>query len=181
MLGLTLTYGALVAFLPLHADTYGVNPGVFFVVYALALTAVRRPAGRVSDRRGRAPVVVVGLVVQAAALVILALAEQVWSFVAGGIVFGAGHGIAHTVVLAWAVDGAPPGQRGRAMGTVYTALELGIALGSVATGVAVASAGFTPTFLGAAAIAVLTAALAATKTTGGSGRPPSPPTRAPAA
>ena len=163
MLGMTLTYGALVGFLPLHADTHGVNPGVFFIVYALTLTAVRRPAGRISDRRGRAPVAVIGLVVLAGALVILALAEHMWSFVIGGIVFGAGHGIAHTVLIAWAADGVPASQRGRAMGTIYTALELGIALGSVVTGVAVASAGFTSTFLGAAGIAVATALLAATR------------------
>ena len=163
MLGMTLTYGALVAFLPLHADSYGVNPGVFFVVYALTLTAVRRPAGRLSDQRGRAPIAVIGLVVLAAALVVLAVADNMWTFVVGGIIFGAGHGIAHTAVIAWAADGASPSQRGRAMGTVYTALELGIAIGSVVAGVAVARAGFMPTFLGAAAIAVVTATLAATR------------------
>lgn len=81
----------------------------------------------------------------------------------GGIIFGAGHGTAHTVLVAWAADGASPERRGRAMGTLYTALELGIALGSVMAGIGVARAGFTMTFLGGAGLAVAMAALAATR------------------
>jgi predicted MFS family arabinose efflux permease len=49
------------------------------------------------------------------------------------------------------------------MGTLYTALELGIALGSVVAGIGVARAGFTMTFLGAAGLALAMAALAATR------------------
>jgi MFS family permease len=163
MLGTTVTYGALISFLPLHADARGLNPGAFFVVYALALTVARQPAGRLSDRHGRAPLVVAGLIVLAAALVVLAFAERVASLVIGGIVYGVGHGITHTALLAWAADGVAPGQRGRAMGTIYTALELAIALGSIAAGVAVAGVGFAGTFVGAAGLALATAALAATR------------------
>jgi MFS family permease len=163
MLLMTLTYGALISFLPLHADARGLNSGIFFVVYALALTVVRRPAGRLSDRRGRAPVVVAGLVVLAGALVVLAFAESMASLVIGGIVYGAGHGVAHTTLIAWAADGVPAGQRGRAMGTLYTALELAIAIGAMTAGIAVAYAGFAATFLAAAAIALGTAVLTVTK------------------
>jgi MFS family permease len=163
MLGINLTYGALITFLPLHADARGVNPGVFFVVYALTLTVVRQPAGRLSDRRGRAPVAAVGLLVVAAALVVLAFGDGLTSIVVGGIVYGAGQGIAHPVLIAWAVDGAAASGRGRAMGTIYTALELGIALGGMIAGVIIARVGFTTTFLAAAGIAVAAAALAAVR------------------
>lgn len=103
MLALSLTYGALISFLPLHADARGLNPGVFFLAYALTLSVVRQPAGRLSDRRGRA------------------------------------------------------------VGTLYTALELGIAIGSGAAGFSVARLGFTATFVAAAGIALAAAALAATR------------------
>src|SRR5204862_8075257 len=69
VLGLMLTYGALIRFLPLHADARGLNPGLFFLVCALALTAVRQAAGRLSDRHGRAPVAAAGLVIVSAGLV----------------------------------------------------------------------------------------------------------------
>jgi MFS family permease len=163
MLAMTLTYGGLITFLPLHAAARDVNPGVFFVAYALALGAARQPAGRISDRWGRAPVAVVGLVVMAGALLLLAGAGDARRIVAGGIVYGAGHGIAHPVLVAWAAEGASAAQRGRAIGTLYTALELGIAAGSTAAGIGVARAGFTATFVVAAGIALATAALAATR------------------
>jgi MFS family permease len=165
MLGMTVSYGALIVFLPVHADAHGLNPGVFFVAYALTLAVVRQPAGRISDRRGRAPVVVVGLAVMAVALAVLAFADGVLSLVAGAIVYGAGHGIAHTVLIAWAADGVAASQRGRAVGTIYTALELAIAVGGTAAGLAMARLGVATTFLAAAAIVVATAALAATRIT----------------
>jgi predicted MFS family arabinose efflux permease len=46
------------------------------------------------------------------------------------------------------------------MGTYYTALELGIALGAVTAGLAVAAVGFVPTFLTMAGVAALGGALA---------------------
>jgi predicted MFS family arabinose efflux permease len=49
------------------------------------------------------------------------------------------------------------------MGTFYTALALGIAIGSMTAGLAMAHAGFPATFLAAAGIALAAAALAATR------------------
>jgi MFS family permease len=166
MFAVNLTYGALVTFLPLHADARAVNPGVFFLAYALSLTATRQPAGRLSDRRGRAPVATVGLLVLAGALAILAFADGTTGIVLGGIVYGIGQGIVHPVLIAWAVDGAAAGARGRAMGTIGTALELGIALGGITAGLVVARVGFTVTCLAAAGIVVAAAALAVTRTSG---------------
>jgi MFS family permease len=163
VLGLMLTYGALVTFLPLHADAHGVNPGVFFLVYALTLTGVRRPAGRLSDRRGRATVGTAGLLIVAIALVIVALSDGLAGLVTAGLVYGIGHGTAQPALVAWCVDGVAPGERGRAMGTFYTALELGIAIGAVASGFAVARAGFVATFLVAAAVALAAAVLASSR------------------
>jgi MFS family permease len=163
VLGLMLTYGALITFLPLHADAHGVNPGVFFLVYALALTAVRQPAGRLSDRRGRAPIAATGLLVIAMALVVVAVSDGMAGLVAAGLVYGIGHGMAQPALVAWCVDGVATAERGRAMGTFYTALELGIAVGAIAAGFGVARAGFVATFLVAAAVALTVALLASSR------------------
>jgi MFS family permease len=160
VLGLMLTYGALITVLPLHADAHGVNPGLFFLVYALALTAVRPPAGRLSDRRGRAPVSAGGLFIVAAALVVVALGDGSTGLVLAGLLYGIGHGTAQPALVAWCVDHVGAGERGRAMGTFYTALELGIAIGAIASGIAVARVGFMASFLGAAAVASAVALLA---------------------
>lgn len=156
---LMLTYGALVTFLPLRAQTLGVNPGVFFLVYALALTLARGPAGRLSDRQGRAPVAAAGLAVAAAALGVLALSEGPLALALGGALYGLAGGLAQPALVAWCVDAVAPADRGRAMGTFFTALELAIAIGAMSSGLAVARWGFTATFLALAGIALAGALL----------------------
>jgi MFS family permease len=157
---LMLTYGALVTFLPLHAQHVGANPGVFFLVYALVLTLTRGPAGRLSDRFGRAPVAAVGLAVAAAALALLALSEGALVLAVVGALYGLAGGIAQPALAAWCVDVVAPADRGRAMGTFFTVLELGIAIGAMSSGVAVARWGFTATFLATAGVALAGALVA---------------------
>jgi MFS family permease len=157
---LMFTYGTQVAFLPLHAEARGVNPGIFFLVFAITITLARGPAGRLSDRRGRAPLAAAGLLLAALALAMLALAEGALGLAAAGGVYGVAYGTAQPALMAWCVDGVPEGDRGRAMGTFYSALELGIAIGAMSSGLAVAQWGVTATFLATAGIAVAGAALA---------------------
>jgi MFS family permease len=167
VLCLMLTYGAQVSFLPLHADAQGVNPGVFFLVFALVVAVVRGVAGRLSDRVGRSHVAAAGLVVTAAALAVQALTSGATALALAGALYGIGFGTAQPAIMAWSVDAVDPGRRGRAMGTFYTALELGIAIGAMSAGLAVGLAGFTTTFLGAAAAALAGATLAVARPSGG--------------
>jgi MFS family permease len=156
---LMLTYGALVTFLPLHAQRLGVNPGIFFLVYALVLTLTRGPAGRLSDRHGRAPVAAAGLALAAIALGVLALSEGAIALALVGALYGLAGGVAQPALIAWCVDVVTPADRGRAMGTYFTALELAIAIGAMSSGLAVARWGFAATFLALAGIALAGALL----------------------
>jgi MFS family permease len=151
---LMLTYGALVTFLPLHAQRLGVNPGIFFLVYALVLTVTRGPAGRLSDRFGRAPVAATGLALAAVALIVLALGTGALALAVVGALYGLAGGIAQPALMAWCVDVVAPADRGRAMGTFFTALELGIAIGAMSSGLSVARWGFAATFLVTAGVAL---------------------------
>jgi MFS family permease len=161
VLCLHVTYGAQVSFLPLHVDRQGLNPGLFFLAFALVVAVVRGHAGRLSDRLGRRPVAVTGLVVTALAVVTLTFTADVRGLFAAGILYGIGFGTAQPALTAWTVDAVEVQDRGRAMGTYYTALELGIAIGAVGAGVAAAAFGFAATFLTAAGVAVLGAVVAA--------------------
>jgi MFS family permease len=156
---LMLTYGALVTFLPLHARHVGASAGVFFLVYALVLTLTRGPAGRLSDRFGRPPVAAAGLAVAAVALAVLALSEGALALAVVGALYGLAGGIAQPALVAWCVDVVAPADRGRAMGTFFTVLELGIAIGAMSSGVAVARWGFAATFLATAGVALAGALL----------------------
>ena len=159
---LTFGYGAQVAFLPLHAGAVGANPGVFYLVFAVTITLVRGPAGRRSDRVGRAPVAAAGLLLAAVGMTLLALSDGVISLAVAGGVYGIAYGVAQPALIAWSVDAVGEGERGRAMGTYHTAFELGIVIGAATAGLAATRWGLPTTFAGTAGVAAMGAALALT-------------------
>ena len=154
------TYGLMAAFLPLYAESQGTNPGVFFLVLALVVAIVRGYAGQISDRLGRAPVAAAGLGLAAAALVALAVGHGPWGLALAGVLYGLGFGAAQPPLMAWTVDLVPPAERGKAMGTYYTALELGIATGAMGSGMILPHTGFPLLFLLVAGLPALGAVLA---------------------
>jgi len=135
LLSLYVPYGAMVAFIPIIATDRGLaNPGMFYTVYALAVLLVRAKAGHMSDRRGRAAIIIPGLVVAGVAFAILGLtSDRVWVLV-GAAVYGLGFGSVQPALMALTADRVPPEERGKAMGTFYTAWELGITVGSTGAG-----------------------------------------------
>ena len=94
----------------------------------------------------------------------LAFSEGTLGLALAGAIYGAAYGTAQPALMAWCVDNAAEGDRGRAMGTFYSALEIGIAVGAMSSGLAVARWGFTITFLATAGIAIAGATLALTRT-----------------
>ena len=159
-LGLMVTYGTVSAYLPLRAAAAGQNVGLFFSVMALGIIVTRGTVGGLSDRVGRPPVAAAGAAAVAAAMAVIATGEGPGRLVLGGALYGLGHGVAQPSLMAWCVDRADVRARGRAMGTLYTALELGIAAGSIGAGWVVAWSGYRAVFLlgaGSAAAAALLA------------------------
>jgi predicted MFS family arabinose efflux permease len=86
-------------------------------------------AGAASDRFGRRPVLLAGLVALGASLIGAALAQTypaaaVWRFVGG-----AGGGVFMGAVFAAASDGVPPERRGRALGWIVAGQSLSFVVG----------------------------------------------------
>lgn len=156
---LTVSYSAIVSFLPLYAKVNGVeNPGFFFTVYALALVTSRTFTGRLSDRYGRAAVILPGIGLIAVALMLAApLAVNVVGVGVIGALFGLGFATVQSSLMAMIADRAAPGHRGAAMGTYMTALDLGIGAGAMLCGLLSDSLGFAPMFAisGASALAAM--------------------------
>jgi predicted MFS family arabinose efflux permease len=96
----------------------------------------------------------------AAALGVLAQSETTPGLGLAGAVSGVAYGMAQPALIAWSVDAAEEGERGRAVGTFYAAFEIRIAIGAVCAGLAVARWGFTTTFLAVAVVPIAGAALA---------------------
>lgn len=148
----SLAYGALVAFLPLELASTPGRAGVFFTTYALAVLVARPLAGRWSDRFGRRPVVLPGLLLGAAGTVLLGLAPSPAPLLAAAVLIGVGiGGASYPGLMALAVDRTAPGQRGLTMGAYFTAYDLAIAAGAALLGPVYAGFGFAAANLLAAA------------------------------
>jgi MFS family permease len=161
LLFLYVPYGTLVAFAPIIAAARGLdNAGFFYTAFAGAMLLVRSKAGELSDRRGRAAVILPGMLVAAAALVVLALASGPIGVLAAGVVFGIGFGSVQPALMALTTDRVAEADRGKAMGTFFTAWEMGIALGAATAGWLLTHTDFTVLLIAGAGLPVAGAVLA---------------------
>ena len=126
-LGLATIYGSrmlgLFLILPVFAlyaehlpSATPVLTGVAIGIYGLTQAALQIPFGLVSDRIGRKPVIVAGLILFAIGSVVAATADDIWMIIAGRAIQGAGAIAA--AVMALLADLTREEYRTRAMATV---------------------------------------------------------------
>ena len=160
-----MAYGALVTFWPLvaqqnHLDT----TGAFYSVYALGMLTVQILAGRLSDRLGRARVMLPGMLLTGAAFAMIPAARSDAASLLVAFACGAGLGIARTAIDALALDGVPVALRGTAVAIEFTTNDLWIGLGSALLGSLAGLVSFGAAYAVAGAACVATAgALAAVR------------------
>jgi MFS family permease len=127
--------GPLNTFLAIFATGRGVaNPGWFFTVQACALLLTRAVGGRLADRRGRAVVIVPGLLSAAAAIALLPFAYELPQFFLSAALWGVGLGAAQPASQALLVDRARGPERGLALSTYFMGFDIGIGVGSILLG-----------------------------------------------
>ena len=153
---ITLTYGGIVSFLPSYADFRGVkNIGVFFTVYALVLLVSRPSIGKLADKYGARKFLVPGIVLIAAALLLLAWASSLPVFLLVAVVYGLGFGTVQPILNALVISLSPPERRGSANATFAVAMDLGIGLGAVTLGFIAQKMGYVYMYGGSAIFALL--------------------------
>jgi MFS family permease len=155
MFTLALTYGTVLSFLPLMAVSRGIGGfEIFFTVYALALIAVRAAGGSLSDRVGRAAVVIPGMVLAAVGMVLVAMATSLTGLLVAAVLYGLGFGAVNPALMALTVDRCGLANRGAAMATFSGSFDLGIGVGSVLLGYVLQLSDFGTMYLAAAGVAV---------------------------
>src|SRR5690606_31573537 len=128
-------YGVILTLIPDWSDHLGIsNKGLFFTAYTLASIGIRFISGKVSDRYGRIRVMYVGIVIISISLLLLGLGNSVGGLILGAIVYGIGTGILSPAVNAWTIDLSLQQHRGKAMATMYIAVEVGIGSGALLAG-----------------------------------------------
>ncbi|MFT4760934.1 MAG: MFS family permease, partial [Saprospiraceae bacterium] len=128
---LYFSYGTLLTITPDQSTYLGIeNKGYILGVFTVFSIISRLIAGRVSDIYGRLIVIKVSGVLSGLAILLFGYADTVSFFYFAAALTGLALGISSPAVMAWTVDRAPDKHRGRAMATMYIALELGIGLGA---------------------------------------------------
>ena len=131
-------FGSLQAFLPLYAMTRGVGPasiGLIFAAQGLATLVARPLFGHWSDRIGRKPVIMLGLLVAALVVAAVPWLSSTPVLVLVGGMFGLASGAVTPAGAALIADAAKGGKLGAAMGTFGSLWDVGHALGPIATGI----------------------------------------------
>ena len=124
--------------LPFYALKLQATPetiGRLIASFSIAQLVAAPLWGRVSDRYGRRPALLIGLTASAIAYVVFGLATSVWLLFLSRLVQGAGGGTTG-VAQAYVADTVVPGDRARALGWLSAATSAGVmvgpAIGSVA-------------------------------------------------
>lgn len=126
------SFGIILTVVPDFSDHLGIrNKGLFFTVFTLSSLGIRFMAGKISDRFGRVEVIKVGTLIQVLAMVVVGVATAPWMLMLGAVFFGIAVGIVSPTAFAWTIDLSKDEARGRALATLYIALEAGIGIGAL--------------------------------------------------
>lgn len=132
---LTFSIGCVVTLSPDLSESVGMhNKGFFYTCYTITSLLIRFAAGKSSDRYGRVIVLVYSAFTMVIAMVILSLAHSVAMIIVSASILGLSVGMNGPTIMAWAVDLCKAENRGRAVASVYIALELGIGSGAFISG-----------------------------------------------
>jgi MFS family permease len=130
-----IAYGAILTLIPDWSQHMGIeNKGLFFMVYTIASLVIRFIAGKASDQYGRIRVINIGLVLLFVSLAVIGFADTFTGLMVGASIYGIATGILSPALNAWTVDMSHVDHRGKAMATMYIALEAGIGLGALCAG-----------------------------------------------
>ncbi len=137
--------GALMAFLPIYVVGIGLDAaqaGMLFGVQSVTSFASRPTMGWASDRIGRRPLILLGLVVCAGSLAAIPFTAQFVGLMALSALFGFGEAIVNAAAAALVADLSELKTLGSAMGMQGAIMDVGHASGPILSGVLIGALGF---------------------------------------
>jgi multidrug resistance protein len=131
-------FGIIIPVLPFYAEEMGVNPtqlGLLMAVYSLMQLIFAPFWGRLSDRIGRKPVMMIGITGLAISFFMQAIATELWMLFAARILGGLLSSANMPTAMAYVADITTPENRGKGMGIVGAAVGLGFVFGPAIGGI----------------------------------------------
>lgn len=137
-----LTVGALEAFLPIYAVTIaGLNEfqaGLLWGVQVLTTILSKPVMGKTSDRYGRKPLIVAGMILCAISFGSVPMLKNFYLLMLAAIVFGFGEAFVTSSSAAFIADICKEKHFGTAMGVFGTLFDIGHASGPILAGILIA-------------------------------------------
>jgi len=125
-------FGVILTIIPDLSIHLGlINKGVFFAIFTITSLLIRIFAGQASDRYGRVPLLIIASIIIMISLVLLSLSDNLILFYLSAGFYGIGVGISTPTAYAWTIDLSEDKHRGRALATMFIALEAGIGAGAL--------------------------------------------------
>ncbi len=132
-----LGFSLILPLLPFYAETFGASPilvGLLTAVYAAAQLIGAPLLGRLSDRYGRRPILMISIAGNMLGFVLLAIAQSLeMLFLARALAGLTGGNI--SVAQAYISDVSEPKDRGKALGLIGAAFGLGFIIGPAIGGI----------------------------------------------
>ena len=142
--------------LPFYATDLGASPvliGWLIGAFSIAQLISAPFWGRVSDRYGRRPALLIGLTGSAVAFLVFGLAHTLWLLFLSRLIQGAGGGTTG-VAQAYVADTVRPADRAKALGWLSASTNVGVVIGPVIGGLAIRLGTSWPGFIAATLCAV---------------------------
>jgi DHA1 family multidrug resistance protein-like MFS transporter len=156
-----LGYGMVIPIFPFYIESMGASGddlGLLIAVGAFTELVFGPIWGSVSDRKGRKPVLMVGMIGVALSLVLMGLADRFYALLAARAFSGVLSAALSSTALAYISDSSSEKDRGAGIGILGGAAELGIIVGPALGGL-LGSASLSMPFMIAAVFSFVTVLL----------------------
>ncbi|MBN2360332.1 MAG: MFS transporter [Deltaproteobacteria bacterium] len=130
---LMVTLGAMTALLPLRYQELGLSSfhvGMTLAAYGLAALVMQIPMGYFSERYGRLLTLGAGLAIVCGAMLLLSAVETFLSFVAVGVLYGAGYSFLFPTLTSMVVEESAPEERASASSLFHIMFTEGVVVGA---------------------------------------------------
>jgi len=134
----TMGSGTILTFMPLYSEILGMTgteAGIIIAALYVGSALLRLPGGKLSDKIGRRPVILAGLVISGIAIMCISFVGFFSGLIAIAVSYGVGMGIAMPAAYALVADLTSPDVRGLTMGMTTSFLHGGLALGPTIMGI----------------------------------------------
>ncbi|MFS0862861.1 MFS transporter [Fredinandcohnia sp. 179-A 10B2 NHS] len=131
-------FGIIIPVIPFYAEELGATPtqlGLLMAVYSLMQFLFAPMWGRVSDRIGRKPVIMIGILGLSLSFFLMALSSELWMLFAARIIGGTLSAANMPTVMAYAADITTEENRAKGMGIIGASVGLGFIFGPAIGGI----------------------------------------------